>query len=456
MADAGPAPLTARYVRRRAVLGAAVVFALLVVWALHHVIVLRGAATSGRPGLACLYVILFVFLVWQLFYSYLERPLQPTPGQRRRLDELKVAVIVPLYNEDPQIVRDSVESLLRQTRKLHAISITDDGSPQFDYAETRRWFLRATAAAGVRGHWTRQKNAGKRHAQAAAVRLVPDADILALVDSDTVLDPKATEEGLKPFADPQIQSVAAMVAAANVRQNLFTRVMDLWYVSLQFSDRSVMSRFRSVLVNYGALAFYRAEIVTDNLGGYLSERFFGSEMRISDDSLLTLYALLRGKTVQQITCWAFTYMPTSFRHHRNQQIRWMRGSFIRSWWRFRYLPVARFAFWGHLAKWIQYVVASVATVGVFLTYDLTDPATIVLLFVIQFGIYYGVMLRYLTLRRSDETTRYQIRTFLMAPIAVLWATTFLRGCRIWAMMTCWNMEWGTRRKVEVVSTGGAR
>ncbi|BBH65936.1 hypothetical protein ACTI_26210 [Actinoplanes sp. OR16] len=445
------APLTVAYRKRRALLGASVVLTLLVIWGVHHIISLNQFAHVGTPQLAVIYAILFVMLCAQTVYGYFERPHTATDRQWERLQALDVAVIMPLYNEDPTIVRESIESMFRQTRPLQAISVCDDGSNLVDYTELQHWFEQECARAGVAGYWTRTPNGGKRHAQMAAREHVAWCHVYAMIDSDSLLDPKATEEALKAFADPEVMSVASMVAAANTKQNLFTRVMDLWYVGLQFSDRSVMSRFNSVLVNYGALAYYRAEVVDENIDAYLNERFLDQEMRISDDSLLTLFALLRGKTVQQVTSWAFTYMPTTFKHHKNQQIRWMRGSFIRSMWRFRYLPLGRFAFWGHVTKWIQYVLASIAVVCVVATQDLTNWKTLLLLLLIQAGIYYGVMLRYLSIRRNDESPWYQLGTWAMTPFAALWAGTFLRVWRIYAMFTCVNMAWGTRGKVEVTA-----
>lgn len=445
------APVTVTYVKRRAVLGASMILALLTLWGIHHIIAVDRYADTGTPRLAIIYAVLFVMLCWQVFYGYFEKPHTATARQWEQLQQLDVAVIMPIYNEDPKIVRESIESMLRQSRPLQAISVCDDGSNLVDYAELQEWFHQACEQAGVAGYWTRTKNGGKRHAQMAARERVDWCDIYAMIDSDSVLDPRATEEALKAFADPQVMSVASMVAAANTKQNLFTRVMDLWYVGLQFTDRSLMSRFNSVLVNYGALAYYRAEVVDDNVDAYLNETFRNQEMRISDDSLLTLYALLKGKTVQQVTSWAFTYMPTTFKHHKNQQIRWMRGSFIRSMWRFRYLPMARFAFWGHLTKWVQYALATVAIVCVLATQDLTNWKTVGLLLLIQAAIYYGVMLRYLTIRRSDESALYQLGTWAMTPFAAVWAGTFLRVWRIYAMLTCVNMAWGTRDKVEVVA-----
>jgi hyaluronan synthase len=46
----------------------------------------------------------------------------------------------------------------------------------------------------------------------------------------------------------------------------------------------------------GPTAAYRAEVVRKHLGGYLRETFWGRGVELSDDSLLTLYAALEGRT----------------------------------------------------------------------------------------------------------------------------------------------------------------
>ncbi|MFF5217550.1 hypothetical protein [Micromonospora sp. NPDC000442] len=50
---------------------------------------------------------------------------------------------------------------------------------------------------------------------------------------------------------------------------------------------------------------------------------------------MTLFVMVRGRTVQQPTAFAFALMPNRFGHLCRMYLRWMRGSFIRSWWRVR-------------------------------------------------------------------------------------------------------------------------
>ena len=90
---------------------------------------------------------------------------------------------------------------------------------------------------------------------------------------------------------------------------------DVIFVGQQLIDRSFMSRLGSVMVNSGGLAAYRCSILAENIDTYLNESYLGRHVEFSDDSLLTLFALLHGRTVQQPSAFAFAWMPDRWSHH---------------------------------------------------------------------------------------------------------------------------------------------
>lgn len=423
------------------------------VWAARHVaqaVAVAHGASSGR--LTLVYSVTFCLLVLQAVLYHCERPKRRTPRQQRQLNGLRVEVLVPVYQEDEGYLHGTLLSLLEQTRLPEAVHVVDDGST-VDYAGLRAWFEAAAASVGVVATWQRQDNAGKRHAQGAGVRVSPHAQVYVTVDSDARLDPVALEQLLIPFADPRVMSVAGIVLASNHRTNLLSRITDLYNVTGQLTDRSAMSAVGSVLVNSGALAAYRAPIVRDNLGGYLSETIAGRPVLFSDDSMLTLFALLAGRTVQQPTAIVHSAMPVKIGHAIRQNLRWIRGSTIRSLWRVRYLPPARVAYWLHLARWAQMAVAT----AVF-AYLLVEQPAVGRMPTWSFAIApvligYAQGLRYLTIRRPDESLASQLLTWSLAPLAVLWAWTVLRGVRWFAMATCLRTGWGTRQDGVEVTLG---
>jgi hyaluronan synthase len=385
-----------------------------------------------------------------------ERTRRPSPRARRQLDAMHVAVLLPVYNEDPGYLRLGLESFLAQTRRPDSVHVVDDGSTSSDYAQIRGWWERAAAAAGITTTWERTPNGGKRRAQASGVAASPGADVYITVDSDSCLAPNAIEEILLPFTRARVQSVAGIVLATNHRANLLTRVTDLWFTTGQLTDRSALSTMGAVLVNSGPLAAYRAAVVRDNLDSYLGETFLGRPVKFSDDSLLTLYALLRGRTVQQPSAMVFTALPEKWHHFSRMYMRWMRGSTIRSVWRMRYLPVTGYAYWAHLLRWFQ-VSLSTAVLGWLLIveplrYGHTPPATFLL---VPFLIGSAQGLRYLGVIRSDERMRHRAVTWLMMPLAVIGSWTVLRAMRWYGVATCARTGWGTRQNGAEVALVGA-
>jgi hyaluronan synthase len=442
---------TAQYRPRAVLLGGMVLAGACAAWALHHALGLTSALEGHGSEFYTVFFLAFLLLVWQTVLCFLERPYVVTCDQRAALARRRVVVNVPCYNEDPDALRACLASMLHQTRPPDLVHVVDDGS-SVDYAAVRRWFERSAARAGVPTRWSRQPNAGKRRAQGVTVAGTPDADFYVTVDSDAVLDPHAIEEGLKPFADPRVQSVAGVVMLTNLRRNLLTRATELWFVVGQLIDRSAMSTMGGVLVNSGALAFYRGELLRRHLDGYLNESFFGRAVELSDDSMLTIYALTEGRAVQQPTAFAFTLMPDRYDHHRRQYVRWMRGAFIRSWWRFRYLPLGSYAYWNHLLGWVQ-LALSTATFLTFFVYVpiAVDPGLLPYFLVVPLLVGYGQGLRYFVIRRADVSLAEQVQVYLLTPVVALYSFFVLRVLRYYAIATCLRTGWGTRAQVEVRS-----
>lgn len=432
-----------------------VVLLLAAAWTTHHAVSAFqfNAATTNR--LTIVWIVLFLVFILQTFMYHLERPRKLTVRTARQLRGLHAAIIVPAYNEDPGYLRAMLESFLRQTRLPDAVHVVDDGSKNTDYADVKAWWLHASQAGGIHTTWQRVPNAGKRHAQARAVRVSPEADIYITCDSDSIFAPNAVEQVLVPFARPRVQSVAGLIVAANVQANWLVRITDLWFVVCQLVDRSGQSAVGAVMVNSGPLAAYRAEVIRDNLGSYLNETFMGRPVMFSDDSLLTLYAQERGLTVQQPSAICFSAMPERWDHFTKMYLRWMRGSTIRSIWRARYLPVNRPAYWLHAMRWLQMVLTQMVTAWLLLVepfyYHNAPPSTML---VVPFLIAYAQGLRYLGIIRSDVRIRFQFTTWLMMPLAIMLAWTHLRCMRWYGIFTCAKTGWGTRQNGAEVSLSG--
>jgi hyaluronan synthase len=414
----------------------------------------------SRDNLAAVWTGLSVVILVQLALAWSEAPVRIRPAQEARLDQLNITVNIPVYNEDPAALLLVAQSMVRQTRPPRRVEFVDDGSDKFDYRNVRTKLAElAWRYPEIEFSWIRTERterSGKRAAQ--AVTFVNDgrADIFATIDSDTILDPRAIEEGVKPFANPRVTSVAAVLLTYNSGKNLLTALTEIWLTVYQLGIRSAWSRLGRVMINSGGLAFYRASVVREALPAYLNETFFGRPVRYSDDSMLTFFAMLRGRTVQQPTCFAFTIMPEKISHHVRQQLRWMRGNIVRSFWWFRYLSPFQLGWWLALFAWISFALTTGLLLALFVIAPIADrklPPTPSLFFLLVVS--YVVGLRCLLIRRSDQSLLVRLAAFACMPLISVWSMTVLRVLRIYSLLTCLKSSWGTRKNVEVTISGGS-
>jgi hyaluronan synthase len=385
------------------------------------------------------------FVLIQFILSWAQKAFTVTRREAEHLSRLSVAVVIPCFNEDPEILSRVIYSVFRQTRRPDYLIVVDDGSTKVSYRET--WaYWNAACPRDVQLVWLVQDNAGKKHAQAAAFRAVPHVDIYATMDSDSALDYRAIEEGLKPFADRRVVSVAGLEMAYNLRTNLLTRAIAVRSLAFQLFTMSAQSvAAGSVVINPGAFSLYRGWLIQKILPAYLGETFFGIPVTLGDDTGLTMFALAHGRAVHQPTAVSMPAYPEKLSHHLRQWTRWMRASTIRTLWRMRYLRLSSYAFWFVLYQ--QY--AFYASVAVSIAVPLAWPASRNI--VIDSGIALvawplAVAARLFTIRRSDIRWPAWLGAVALLPAAALWYLLVLRQIRFYGMATCHVQGWVTRQQ----------
>jgi hyaluronan synthase len=395
------------------------------------------------------WLLVFILNLGIYAFAWMEKPFTVTEEQRAELDDLQFAVVIPVFNEDPAVLNLCIRSVMEQERLPQEVVVVDDGSAS-QYPAVRAYWERMTPD-GVRFTWIRQDNNGKRSAQAQAFAVTPRAHMYATLDSDTVLERRAIGEGLKPFADQRVTSVAGIEMGLNIKSNWLTRVAACRQLIWQLTQCSTQSVFGQVLVNRGTFAIYRADVVRKYLAAYQSETFFGRPVVMSDDSYLTLFCLMEGRTVQQPTAVQFTLYPETFSHNIRQWMRWMRGSTVRSIWRIRYLPVFSIGwFMTVFSLWSLFTSVGIA-IAAFARWQVGSHVIPLMLWATATFTYTGAM-RIFQYRRSDDTSADRLDTFVACILAVAYSMTLLKVLRIYSVMTCKKAtgNWGTRQqKIEV-------
>jgi hyaluronan synthase len=393
-------------------------------------------ALCAAPGVG------FRAVSWIL--SWFDKPaVVASPAARRQLERLHVTVAVPAYNEDPGLLDRCLYALANQSRPPQLICVVDDGS-QTDYSDLRRHWARMWPG-GLEIRWMRQHNQGKRRAHALVFDAVPDTDIFVTVDSDTTLEYRAIEEGLKPFRSRGVMSVAGIEMGFNATANLLTRMQ----CSLQLYAQAVIGAAWSVAgdmyTNRGPFALYRASAVRKYMPVYRDEFFFGRRITLGDDSLLALCASTEGRSVQQLSAFGLTMWPEKLGHHLRQRIRWARGRTVRNFWRVKYRPVFSYCWWFTIAGIYGFLFSFCLIVLTVASWPLGEPDAIRAL-IIMVILSVPNSMRTLCFPRSDESLADRALLFLIRPVSGLWSSLVLaRLVRFWGTLTFLRQGWTTRQ-----------
>lgn len=387
-------------------------------------------------------------LLFKLALSLLPAQTWPTPqsGPGRR-----VAVVIPIYNEDPEILARCLASITAQTHTPNWVRIVDDGSTDpAAYEVAQAW---AAGHSQVDVIW--QPNAGKRAAMGRAFReLASKVDVFVCIDSDTVLEPTAIEAGLAPFNDPRTAAVTGTVVALNPKAGLLPRLLDLRYVNAFLYERAAYSRLGSVLCVCGSLAFWRSDIVTEHLDDFLDQQFLGVTATAGDDRHLTNLSLLHGRVVLAHGSVARTAVPERSGHFLRQQVRWGRSFFRESAWALSHLSPLRPAWWVAALESVSW---AGFTVGLFATLVVV-PALTGQWHVLDYLVWVSLAgylrsVHMFSVRRDDWSATSRVVTFILAPLFGMVHVLALLPLRLHSLATLRTTGWGTRGSgAEVAAT----
>jgi hyaluronan synthase len=404
---------------------------------------------DGRLRLGPYGVVVFTILGLKLVGASLHRPATTPAWQAPRL---RVTMVVPIYNEDPDLLRACLRSVLLQRRPPDRLHLVDDGSSNptaLAAAEELLPQLRERMEVEA----TRAPHGGKREALALGFAADPSADVYLTVDSDTVLDADAIAEGVRPFADPQVAAVSGMVLASNNRRNLLTRLIDIRYANAFLYERAAYSTLGSVLCACGALAFYRGEVVRAHLEDFVNQRFLGVPAVFGDDRRLTNYALRHGRVVLQESATGHTAVPERLGHFLRQQVRWNKSFFRESLHVVKTFPTRNLAFWittVELVTWLAFTLALLSLLVPSVGH--TNLLTLAIYLAHVSLMAYARSVRYLDIHRSGQRLVGRLGVFALAPLYGLLHLVLLLPLRLWSLATLGSGAWGTRNTVEVTAT----
>ncbi|MBF4576435.1 glycosyltransferase [Frondihabitans sp. VKM Ac-2883] len=227
------------------------------------------------------------------------------------------SVVVPVVDEPEDLFRDVIGRMVEQ--KPDEIIVVINGKPNPVLQGICEEFAPLV-------QWTHTPIPGKRNAVMIGTEL-STGDITVLVDSDTVWTEGTLEELLKPFAQANVGGVTTRQRILEPERSWITR----WADWLENSRALYSMPAQSVLGQIGCLPgrtiAFRREILVRVMDKFMTEKFMGVFLEVSDDRTLTNLTLKEGyRTVYQYTSLVYTDAPLQIKKLFKQQLRWARGS----------------------------------------------------------------------------------------------------------------------------------
>ncbi len=387
--------------------------------------------------------LVYMGLVWAVWGSkaYLSRRYRPAGASC----DATTAVLIPVVDEPEDLFREVLDRITEQRPDEIHVVINGPQNPT----------LEAICAEydGVHSTWTEVP--GKRNALRIGVEQ-STADICVLVDSDTIWTPDTLSELVRPFAEPDVGGVTTKQRILRPERHILSRWAD-WMESLRNEyAMPAMSVLGTVGCLPGRTIAFRREVLVEAMDNFLTERFLGIFLEVSDDRTLTNECLKQGyRTVYQSTSLVYTDAPLEWTKMAKQQLRWARGSQYNTlrmfpWMLRRARPLAffyladivlPFLLLGAYLGWIvrQFVITDIDLFAPFVSnYGRVGGGLIVSILAILASVASSALRQSRHLRQNPHDL-WRIPTFLIISTLMLMPIRMLGFTRM-----AHNSGWGTR------------
>jgi cellulose synthase/poly-beta-1,6-N-acetylglucosamine synthase-like glycosyltransferase len=351
---------------------------------------------------------------------------------------LPMSIVVPTYQEDPEIFAAAIESWL--ANNVEAVILVIDSSDKTCQEIARRYPV-TVVITDVPG----KRDALRKGWRAARTELV------ALVDSDTIWAPTVAAEVSKPFADPRIGGVGTRQSVYGSK-GFLARITDMFLDHRYFDENASQSLLgQAVSCLSGRTAVYRRELLLEIEDDFMDETFWGVRSLSGDDKRLTTLILERGHlTYMQRTAEVWSTFPDRWRIFFRQRLRWARNT-----WRSDLRALSKPWVWRH-----PFLAYTMIDKGVSSFTLLVGPIVMGIALATGNWMFAGVLLLWWQISRSAKLLPHIRRRpssffFILPYVVVSWVMALIK---IQALLTIRTQAWLTRQVAvedgEVVRTTG--
>ncbi|HVH83911.1 MAG TPA: glycosyltransferase [Steroidobacteraceae bacterium] len=236
-----------------------------------------------------------------------------TAGEQRP----KVSIHVPAYNEPPDMLIETLDALARLDYPDFEVLVIDNNTRD---ESVWRPVEAHCAKLGARFHFFHVAPLAGFKAGAlnyALERTAPDAAIVAVIDSDYVVDPRWLRELTPAFQDPRIAIVQAPQDYRDANQSAFKAMCYAEYRGF-FHIGMITRNERNAIIQHGTMTMVRRPQL---------ERCRWAEWCITEDAELGLRIFEAGLDASYVPAsYGRGLMPDTFIDFKKQRFRWAYGA----------------------------------------------------------------------------------------------------------------------------------
>jgi hyaluronan synthase len=338
---------------------------------------------------------------------------------------LPMSIVVPVYQEDPEIFAAAIESWLANDVEEVILVIDASDTTCQDIAARYPVTVVITDVPGKRDALRRGWRAAR-------------SELVALVDSDTIWADDVAVEVCKPFADPRIGGVGTRQSVYG-SHGFLARITDMFLDHRYFDENASQSLLgQAVSCLSGRTAVYRRRLLLEIEDDFMDETFWGVQSLSGDDKRLTTLILERGhRTYMQRTAEVWSTFPTTWRVFFRQRLRWARNT-----WRSDLRALSRGWVWRH-----PFLAYTMIDKGISSFTLLLGPIVMAAALATGNWMFAGVLLLWWQISRSAKLLPHIRRRpssffFVLGYVAVSWVMAVIK---ITALLTIRTQAWLTRQ-----------
>jgi exo-beta-1,3-glucanase (GH17 family)/cellulose synthase/poly-beta-1,6-N-acetylglucosamine synthase-like glycosyltransferase len=230
----------------------------------------------------------------------------------------KVSIHVPAYAEPPEMLIETLRALAALDYPNFEVVVVDNNTaddrlwrPVEAYCDRLGEQFRFFHVAPLAGYKAGALNFALRNT-------APDAEIIAVIDSDYRVDPEWLRALVPQFSRPSVAIVQAPQAYRDGTANAFKTLCDSEYRGF-FAIGMVTRDDRNAIIQHGTMTMIR-KCALEAVGGW-------AEWTITEDAELGLRLLEHGhEAVYTPRCYGRGLTPDTFHDYKAQRFRWALGA----------------------------------------------------------------------------------------------------------------------------------